>query len=70
MLIELADVSRIGARSGSAKARFTIAWPSSNLPSMPMTKTLSPSVVICLRCRSETSVIGNRTTTLTRGTPR
>ena len=69
MLIEFAELSRMPASSGSAKARFTIAWQSSNLPSTPKVVTLPPSVVICLRCRSETSASGNSTTLCTRLTP-
>ena len=69
MLIELALLRRIPERSGSAKARFTIAWQSSNLPVTAKVVTFPPSVVICLRWRAETSSIGNSTTEWTRGTP-
>ena len=52
MLIELAEDRRMPASAGSAKARLTIAWQSSNLPSTAKVVTLPPSVVICLRWRS------------------
>jgi len=69
MLIELAELSRSRPSAGSAKARLTSAWQSSNLPSTANVVTLRPSVVICLRWRVETSSIGNSTTLCTRGTP-
>ena len=69
MLIELADVSRRLAKTGSAKARLTVRWQSSNLPSTATVVTLPPMVVICLRWRSETSLIGNSTTTRMRWRP-
>ena len=63
MLIELAEDSAMCARSGSAKARLTIAWQSSNLPSIATVRMLSLSVVISLRCDKLTSAIGNSTMT-------
>ena len=69
MLMELARRDGCRRRSGSAKARLTSAWQSSNLPSTAKVVTLPPSVVICLRWRSETSSTGKSTTLCTRGTP-
>ena len=70
MLMELAEVSWMALSSGSAKAFFTIAWQSSNLPSTAIVVMLPPSVVICLRWRLLTSPTGKSTSTLTRGTPK
>ena len=67
MLMEFADESGMCFKSGSAKARFTIAWQSSNLPSIATVRTLSLSVVISLRWLSLTSAIGNSTMTRTPG---
>ena len=65
MLIEFADEKRMARNAGSANARLTIAWQSSNFPSTAIVVMFPPIVVICLRCRSETSLGGKRTTTRT-----
>ena len=67
MLMEFADDSGMCFSAGSAKACFTIAWQSSNLPSIATVRTLSCSVVISLRWLTLTSAIGNSTMTRTPG---
>ena len=67
MLIELAEDSGMALSAGSAKARFTIAWQSSNLPSIATVRTLPVSVVMSLRWLALTSAMGNSTITRTPG---
>ena len=55
MLMEFAEVRLRSPRSGSAKACLTSAWQLSNLLSSAIVAMLPPRVVICRRCRSETS---------------
>ena len=65
--MELADDSGMSFNAGSAKACFTMAWQSSNLPSIATVRTLSLSVVISLRWLSLTSAAGKSTMTRTPG---
>ena len=67
MLMEFADDSAMCCSAGSAKARFTIAWQSSNFPSIATVRTLSRSVVMSLRWLRLISSIGNNTMTRTPG---
>ena len=68
MLMEFADDSGMCFSAGSLKACFTIAWQSSNLPSIATVRTLSRSVVINLRWLTLTSANGNSTMTRMPGT--
>jgi hypothetical protein len=63
MLIEFAEERGSFASAGSANARFTIAWQSSNFPSTAIVRMFPVSVVICFRWRALTSAMGKSTST-------
>ena len=71
-LMEFTPESRSASRkASSANIAFSIAWQSSNVPSMAMLWTLAASaVVICRRCTSETRPAGCRMKMVARSRPR
>ena len=58
MLIEFADDSRNGARSGSRIADLTSRWQSSNTPATRTAVTLPPIVAICASWNGDTLPAG------------